>query len=89
MMIMSSRLIGGQTYHEGLRQCEEATTSWGSELSKCAQPSNTMEMEVEVSLVGDGNCSWVVLKRGSTQGQMEEKVQGTYARLRKKGQKRR
>ncbi len=42
-------------------------------------------MEVEVSLVSDGDCSWAILKRGSTQGQMEEKVKGTYVRLSKKG----
>jgi hypothetical protein len=44
-----------------------------------------MEMEVEVSLLGDGNYSWAILKRGSAQGQMDEKVQGTYVRLGKKG----
>jgi hypothetical protein len=41
-------------YHEEEKQCEEAITSWRVELSKCAQPNNTMEMEVEASLVGDG-----------------------------------
>ncbi len=74
MKIVRFGLIGGWTYHEKSRQCEEVTVSRGGEFSKCTQPNNTLEMEVEVSMVNDGSYSSVVFSRGSTQGQREEKV---------------
>jgi hypothetical protein len=39
-----------------------------------------MEMEVETSLVGDGNYSKEVLKGGSIQERREEEVQKTYVK---------
>jgi hypothetical protein len=42
-----------------------------------------MEMEVEASLVGDGNYSKEVFKGGSTQERREEEVQKTYVKLSK------
>jgi hypothetical protein len=47
-----------------------------------------MEMEVETSLVGDGNYSKEVFKGFSTQRQKEEEVQRTYAWPNKEGLKR-
>jgi hypothetical protein len=38
-------------------------------------------MEVEASWIGGGGCSREVSKHNSTQGQMDEKVQRTSARL--------
>ncbi len=75
-------------YHEKGKQCEEAIASWWVELSKCAQPNNTMEMEVEAWLVGVGEYSREVFKGVSTQGWREEEVQRTCAKLDKEGLKR-
>ncbi len=47
---------------------------------QCAQLSNTMEMEVEASLVSDGNYSKEVFKGGSFRVRREEEVQRTYVR---------
>ncbi len=72
--------MGGWMYHDEAKQCEEATVLWTSGFSKCAQLSSTMEMEVETSLVGDGNYSKEVLKGGSIQERREEEVQKTYVK---------
>jgi hypothetical protein len=69
-------------YHNEAKQCEEATALRIGGLSKCAQLNNTMEMEVEASLVGDCSCSKEVFKGGSTQGQREKEIQRTYAKPR-------
>jgi len=70
-------------YHDEAKQCEETIVLWASGLSKCAKLNSTMEMEVEASLVGDGNYSKEVFKGGSTQERREEEVQKTYVKLSK------
>jgi hypothetical protein len=71
---------GGWTYCEEVKYCEGAIASWRGELSRCAQPTSIIEMEVDVSLVGGGSCSREVFKHCCIQGRMEEKVHITSVR---------
>jgi hypothetical protein len=72
-------LMGGLGISWKGKTREEASTSWRGELFKCTQPKSMLEMEI--SLVGDGNYSRAILVSGSTQRWRREKVHRTLARL--------